>query len=157
MSRVELTILGEPMGKQRPRYSQYNGIVRTYTPQKTINYESLIAHEYNSKYGKLMFEKDIPVKATIIAYFGLTKSDYGKKGLNKSGREKMSIGYATKHLDLDNIIKIVLDALNSICFFDDKQVVCVESSKFYTLETPRVEIMLEGMVNESYNKEILLL
>ena len=50
--RVDLTILGEPMGKQRPRYSNYGGFVRTYTPQKTINYESLIAHEYNEKYGK---------------------------------------------------------------------------------------------------------
>ena len=52
--RVDLTILGEPMGKQRPRYSNYGGFVRTYTPQKTINYESLIAHEYNEKYGKVV-------------------------------------------------------------------------------------------------------
>lgn len=146
MSRiVQLTILGEPMGKQRPRYSSYGGFVRTYTPQKTINYESLIAHEYNEKYGKLMFDRDEPIKAYITAYFGLTKADFGKKGLNKSGREKMQGVYSTKHLDIDNVIKIVLDALNSICFVDDKQVVAVESSKVYTLETPRVEIILESL------------
>lgn len=146
MSRiVQLTILGEPMGKQRPRYSSYGGFVRTYTPQKTINYESLIAHEYNEKYGKLMFDRDEPIKAYITAYFGLTKADFGKKGLNKSGREKIQSVYSTKHLDIDNVIKIVLDALNSICFVDDKQVVAVESSKVYTLETPRVEIILESL------------
>lgn len=142
---VQLTILGDPMGKQRPRYSTYGGYVRTYTPQKTINYESLIAHEYNEKYGKLMFNRETPIKAYIHAYFPLSKGDYGKKGLNKSGREKMSMVYCTKHLDIDNVIKIVLDALNSICYVDDKQIVSVESSKSWTLETPRVEIILESL------------
>lgn len=145
MSRVELTILGEPMGKQRPRYSSYGGFVRTYTPQKTINYESLIAHEYNEKYGKLMFDKDAPIKATIIAYFPLAKVDYCKSGLSKSGKEKIKVGYCIKHLDIDNIIKIVLDSLNSICFYDDKQIVKVGSSKKWTTETPRVEIILESL------------
>ena len=142
---VYLTILGEPMGKQRPRYSMYNGNVRTYTPQKTINYESLIAHEYNEKYGQLVFDREEPVRVRICAYFGLSKADYGKKGLNKSGREKVEMGYCTKHLDLDNIIKIVLDALNSICYVDDKQVVIIESEKHWTTETPRVEIILSNV------------
>lgn len=145
MISVELNILGDPMGKQRPRYSSYGGFVRTYTPQKTINYESLIAYAYNQKYGKLMFDKNIPIKATITAYFGLSKTDYGKKGLNKSGKEKMEIGYAMKKPDIDNIVKVVLDALNSICFVDDNQISCVVSNKLYTLETPRVEIKLESL------------
>ena len=143
--RVDLTILGEPMGKQRPRYSNYGGFVRTYTPQKTINYESLIAHEYNEKYGKLMFDRDEPIIAYIYAYFPLTKGDYGKKGLNKQGREKMSKVFCTKHLDLDNIIKIVLDALNSICFYDDKQIVSIITYKKWTTETPKVEISLDSI------------
>lgn len=146
---VELTILGEPTGKERPRYSLYNGIVRTYTPQKTINYESLIVHEYNQKYGKLMFDKDEPIKATINAYFGLTKSDFSKKGLNKSGREKINQSFATIHVDIDNILKAVFDALNSICYYDDKQIAQVLGVKYYTLETPRVEIKLESLKEEN--------
>lgn len=144
MSEVKLTILGEPVGKQRPRYSTYNGYVRTYTPQKTINYESLIAHEYNEKYGKLMFDRDTPIHAHIYAYFPLSKTDFGKKGLNKNGREKVNMGFCTKHLDIDNIVKVVLDALNSICYVDDKQIVGVIAFKKWTLETPRVEITLIG-------------
>ena len=140
---VELTILGEPMGKQRPRYSMYNGIVRTYTPQKTINYESLIAHEYNQKYGKLMFERDRPIAAYIRAFFPLSKSDYGKKGLNKSGREKIAMRFCTKHVDLDNIVKCILDALNSICYVDDKQVVFITCEKQWTEGEAKVEIELE--------------
>lgn len=148
---VKLTILGEPESKQRPRYTNYGGFVRTYTPQKTINYESLIAHEYNSTYGKLMFERNTPISVVINAYFGLSKGDFGKKGLNKSGREKMEMGYCTTHKDLDNIVKVVLDALNSICYVDDKQIVVINACKFWTLETPRVEIILESLrdTNES--------
>ena len=145
MSCVELTILGEPMGKQRPRYSNYGGFVRTYTPQKTINYESLIAHEYNEKYGRLMFDKDTPLRAIIYAYFPLKKSDYGKKGLNKSGREKMEMGYCTKHIDIDNIVKLVLDSLNSICYVDDQQIVCITATKFWTNETPKVFVQISEL------------
>ena len=143
MSRVELTIFGDPMGKQRPRVSYANGIVRTYTPQKTINYESLIAHEYNEKYGKRMFDLNEPISAYVVAYFGLNKGDYGKNGLNKSGRTKMEQGFATTHIDIDNILKCLFDALNSICYPDDKQIVQVFASKRYTEDTPRVEIELD--------------
>ena len=146
---VELTILGEPIGKQRPRYSMYNGIVRTYTPQKTINYESLIVHEYNEKYGTLSFDRDIPVSISINAYFGLSSVDFGKKGLTISGRAKMEMGYCTKHIDLDNIVKVVMDALNSICYVDDKQVVEIIAQKHWTMETPRVEIIMESLINET--------
>ena len=149
---VKLTILGKPESKQRPRYSTYNGYVRTYTPQKTINYESLIAHEYNQKYGKLMFDREEPISVVINAYFDLAKTDFGKKGLNKSGREKMSMGYCTTHKDLDNIIKVILDALNSICYVDDKQIVVINACKFWTLETPRVEIILESLRKDYENE-----
>ena len=146
---VKLTILGEPESKQRPRYSTYNGYVRTYTPQKTINYESLIVHEYNEKYGKLTFDRNEPVSLVVNAYFGLSKSDFGKKGLNKSGREKMEMGYCITTKDIDNIVKIIMDALNSICYVDDKQIVVINACKFWTMETPRVEIILEGIKHET--------
>lgn len=139
---VQLTIFGEPQPKQRPRVSMANGFARTYTPEKTVNYESLVRHEYTCKYGGLSFEKEEPIEAIIKVYFALSSSDYGKKGLNKSGREKMSMVYCTKHKDLDNIIKCVLDALNSVCYPDDKQIVSINSCKCWTTESPRVEITL---------------
>lgn len=142
---VQLTILGEPQRKERPRYSTYNGYVRTYTPEKTRNYEAIIRHEYTAQYGKLMFDRDEPITVVINAFFGLAKADYSTKGLSKSGREKMETGYCTKHKDLDNIIKIILDALNGCCYLDDKQVVVVNACKFWTMYTPRVEIIIESL------------
>lgn len=145
MSKVELTILGTPVGKQRPRVSMANGIVRTYTPSKTTNYETLVAHEYMSKYKGQVFAIDEPIYAIVKAYFGLNKGDYGKKGLNKSGRDKMEKGFATTHIDIDNILKSVFDALNKICYPDDKQIVSVIATKEWTTDTPRVEIYLESL------------
>ena len=146
---VNLTIIGEPEAKQRPRVSMYNGIVRTYTPQKTTNYESLIRHEYTSKYGGLSFDRNTPIYVSIIAYFGLSKSDYGKKGLSKSGREKMNMGYCMTHKDLDNIAKIILDSLNQVCFVDDKQVVMLHCYKRWTTGTPKVEIAIGDIEYET--------
>ena len=145
MSKVELTILGTPVGKQRPRVSMANGIVRTYTPSKTTNYETLVAHEYMSKYKGQVFGVNEPIYAIVKAYFPLNKSDYGKKGLNKSGREKIELGFATTHIDIDNILKSVFDALNKICYPDDKQIVSVIATKEWTTDTPRVEIYLESL------------
>lgn len=140
-----MVILGDPVGKQRPRVSMANGVVRTYTPSKTANYETLIAHEYMSKYGKRMFEQGEHIRATVIAYFGLNKGDYGKKGLNKSGRDKIFGVYANTKVDLDNCLKCVFDALNSICYHDDKQIVEVFAQKVYTDDTPRIHIELEAI------------
>ena len=142
---VELTILGEPLGKQRPRVSMANGVVRTYTPTKTTNYETLVAHEYMSKYGKMVFGREEPIKAIIDIYFPLNKGDFGKKGLNKSGRAKISGRFATIKSDIDNILKCLFDALNTIAYPDDKQIVEVHAYKMYTLESPQVHIVLESL------------
>jgi hypothetical protein len=42
----ELTILGEPVGKGRARHSTWG----TYTPETTVNYETLVKLAYMDKY-----------------------------------------------------------------------------------------------------------
>lgn len=43
--------------------------------------------------------------------------------------------------DLDNHVKAVLDALNGICFIDDRQVTEIHAQKFFG--DPHIEIELE--------------
>jgi Holliday junction resolvase RusA-like endonuclease len=45
----------------------------------------------------------------------------------------------TSKPDLDNIIKLVKDAINCIVWRDDAQVVRIEADKFYS-DTPRVDV-----------------
>lgn len=48
----------------------------------------------------------------------------------------------TKKPDIDNIVKIILDAMNKFAFKDDTQVTKLEVEKRYS-EIPRVYIKIE--------------
>ncbi|KKN93644.1 hypothetical protein LCGC14_0194760 [marine sediment metagenome] len=45
-----------------------------------------------------------------------------------------------KSPDLDNYIKLILDALNGIIWEDDRYIVSINASKFYTTDNPRTEV-----------------
>ena len=140
MAQYSITIPGEPVGKARPRVT---GKGFAYTPKTTGNYETLIKELFFHKHGSLMLKGNI--HATLKAYFGLNKDDYGKTGLNKQGRQKLGGALRpTKKPDIDNIAKIVLDGLNGVAYMDDSQVVALSVEKRYA-QTPCVEIVPEAL------------
>lgn len=140
---VEIEVLGEPMGKQRPRASSWGGHARIYTPKKTLSYEGRFASAYWEKFpnGK---PTSLPIEVAIEATFALKKADYNSKGVpNKHGTAKLQgIERATKKPDCDNIAKAVLDGLNGVAFVDDSQVVCLIVKKDYGL-TPKVKVKIK--------------
>lgn len=146
---IKLVILGEPMGKQRPKATTINGVVRTYTPKQTVNYESQVVNEYRNQFKEMYFKPHEEIWATIIAYFKIPKQHYryhkrtNTTDLDKEG-ELMKQGKVRplKTPDCDNIAKICLDALNDIAYPDDSQITTILVMKFYS-EEPRVEITLE--------------
>lgn len=118
---IEFTIPGAAMGKQRPRVMK-NGI--TFTPAKTVNYEIFIKEIY-------MINK-LPVivgaiKAEILIIYGITKSTSKKDRLLMLS----DILKPCKKPDIDNIMKIIFDALNGIAYKDDSQIVQVSCRKMY--------------------------
>jgi Holliday junction resolvase RusA-like endonuclease len=132
---ISFIIPGEPMGKQRARTTKWG----SYTPEKTVNYETLVKVIYKEKYPKqeLIYT---PIKMSINAYLGIVKSTPKKNiplMLNNTIRP-------TKKPDIDNIAKIILDALNGICYKDDTQVISLTLNKYYGLE-PKVEVYIEGV------------
>ena len=138
---VKFEVLGTPVGKSRPKFSTVNGHAVAYTPAKTANYETLVRLSYQQKYAGCMFDKDIPLRAIIRAFFPIPKSASKKK------REQMEAGKIrhTKKCDADNIAKACLDALNGIAFYDDSQVCELSISKFYG-DTPKVEIIIDEVI-----------
>ena len=135
---IQFTVYGTPVGKQRPKFSTFNGHATAYTPQKTVNYENLVKLSVQQQQkGLKPFDKDVPLQADIIAYFLIPKSTSKKK------REAMLNGeiYHTKKPDADNIAKCILDALNGIAYYDDSQVVYVRCMKKFSDE-PRAEIII---------------
>lgn len=140
---ITLKVLGEPMGKQRPRATFVAGHATIYTPKKTQSYEGRFASAYGEKYPNTPPTSEA-VKVTIYAYFGLLKGDYNSKGsVNKKGMAKLNgETHCTKKPDTDNIAKAVLDGLNGVAFLDDSQVVSLTIIKTYSI-APRVEVAVE--------------
>lgn len=133
----KLTISGEPTAKQRPRMG--NGF--TYTPTKTVNYETLVKELFISNYpnGSLL---EGPLRMRVVAYFTIPESK------SKKVKEEMRNGIIrpTKKPDWDNIGKIISDALNTIAYKDDSQIVESSIQKFYS-DNPRVEVYINQMTN----------
>lgn len=138
---MKFTVYGKPVAKGRPRFSNRGGFVRSYTPEKTINYENLV---------KLSFIEQVEDKkklegmiyAEIIAYFPIPKSTSKKNAELMRNCEIMH----TKKPDCDNLAKSILDALNGIAYDDDSQVCSLLVSKFYG-DVARVEIELGEIRN----------
>lgn len=137
---IEFVVLGEPIAKQRPKVSVRNGYAHAYTPKDTLLYENKVSYAYKEVSNGYMFDRNDLLSVSITAYFPLNKGDYGKKGLNKSGRYKMEQHYAPTHKDIDNICKAVLDGLNGVAWLDDKQVCMLLGIKKWTQDNPRVEV-----------------
>lgn len=144
---ISFSVLGEPVAKQRPKISTFGGFARAYTPTKTQNYENKVLMSFQNELKCDNYEDtyfgDSLVEMEINVYFAIPKSCYCKKGLNKSGREKMDKIYCDTHKDLDNIVKSILDGLNKVAFKDDKQVVKINACKKWTTQMSRVEITIK--------------
>lgn len=44
---AEIVIKGEPVGKGRPKFARQGNYVKTYTPEKTVEYENLIKNLFS--------------------------------------------------------------------------------------------------------------
>ena len=129
---IKIIIDGEPVGKGRPRFNE-NG--KPYTPAKTRKYEQYIKMCYRVQNGQNRTPEGCAVAVTIRACFGVPKKTSKKK------REFMLKKFyplrPKKKPDVDNIAKVILDALNGLAWEDDKQITGLLITKEYS-ETPRV-------------------
>jgi len=132
---VKFIVPGKPVGKQRPRFSRTYTGVRTYTPQKTQEYENLVRISYRAVSKEKLKGA---ISATIYGYFEPPKS------ISKKQREQMLKGNISyiKKIDSDNLAKSILDALNGVAYDDDSQVCLLIVQKLYG-EKARVEVVLE--------------
>lgn len=122
---MDFIVDGKPQGKQRPRFSRISKTV--YTPNKTAKYEKQIAKAYTDAGGKCI-PADCYVSVNVSAFFPVPKS-YSKKKREDCLERRLR---PDKKPDMDNILKVVLDALNRVAYVDDKQVVELIGRKYYT-------------------------
>ncbi len=137
--KIKFTVLGEPQGKGRPRFGgkTKDGKPITRTPEQTVLYENLVVTEYRRQIGSLKFSDQDNLDLRIVAYYTIPASASKKKQKQMEDGELRP----AKKPDMDNIIKIVADSLNSIAYRDDAQIVDCQIRKFYSRQ-PRIEVTI---------------
>ena len=141
--KVEFIVPGQPQGKARARtVRDRRGNVHSYTPEATVQYESLIALEWRGTHS-LPFPKDVPISMEIEAVFRVPTS-YTKKKQQLAITGKI---YPTVKVDVDNCAKSIMDGLQGEAFPDDKQVVSLYVKKRYAAENeePHVKVCLSDV------------
>ena len=130
---IAFTVYGVPVAKGRPRFTR-KGFA--YTPKKTSE------AEFDFKMQSLKFKPpvplDCPLKLTARFFFPIPDSMPKKF---KAAAEGETMPH-TKRPDLDNVFKLVADAMNGIFFKDDNLLADVRIEKRYSVR-PRVEVCLE--------------
>ena len=126
---------GEPKGKERPRFC-HNGQI--YTPKQTTTYEQQIIFDYYKQCGNVKFDENSQLELFVKAYYKIPKSASKKKRMAMLSEEIRP----TKKPDGDNILKAVADALNGVCYKDDKSIVKMSIEKFYS-DVPRIEVVVQ--------------
>lgn len=107
MTEFSFSVEGEPVAKRRPRFTvrtKRNGgqYVHTYTDEITAAGELAVLRTFQSAYpGHVALAGRISV---MLAFY--------------EGPRQVE-----KRQDLDNLIKLVLDALNGVAWVDDRQIV----------------------------------
>ncbi len=135
----------EVVGKQRARTVRANGVTRSFTPKKTVDFERAIRDAWIDQVGLDWAEFSGPVHVYVAYERELAKSN----PKFWSGRED------TGKPDLDNVVKSVLDALNGVAFADDSQVVNIDAhSEFRAPHGSGNYVSVEVFyVDETYEKE----
>jgi len=114
---VRFTVLGEPRSKQRPRVTARG----TYTPTETRQAERTVQAAWRA------------TQADPFAFQVVVSIDF----YNGNKRRR----------DLDNMAKLVLDALNKVAYADDYQVVGLNLRKFQTTrERARTVVCLQEVI-----------
>lgn len=132
MQSVTFQVPGKPQGKARARtvYNKHLKQSISYTPEGDLLYENLIKTLYVQAAEGIRFERGTPVTLRIIARFEPPKS------VSKKRQRLMLEGEipVLKKPDIDNIVKVVADALNGAAYHDDTQIIFIVAKKAYSAE-----------------------
>lgn len=118
---ISFTVDMAPTGKGRPRHTRSGHV---YTPKATVDAEAIVAKEARKHFAAPLV---VPVAVRIEAYYAVPKSySKSKRVLALTDEIKPQV-----KPDIDNIAKLILDAMNGIAWSDDKAVTDLRIIKRY--------------------------
>ncbi len=139
--KAHFEVFALPIGKGRPKFGRVKTksgkeFTTAHTPEKTVEFENLIRVEYRTQCPDTYLHGQL--SADIVAFFPIPKSTSKKKAAEMLAGSILH----TKRPDGDNIVKAILDALNSTAYDDDSAVAVLRVEKRYG-DRPKVIIDIE--------------
>jgi Holliday junction resolvase RusA-like endonuclease len=122
VQQIEFTIPGRIRGKGRPKFARRGKFVQAYTPADTANCEAMVRSlGAEAMAGTSPFEGPLVLDVTLTQN---TPPSWSKK-------KRAAALHITGKPDVDNIVKLLGDALNGIIWGDDSQICQLHVRRFY--------------------------
>lgn len=137
---ISFSVPGLPIAKGRAKVSTFGGNVRLITPQKTVRYESTVALFARQAMGDRNL-CDCAVALSLVLHMPIPAS-WSKK---KQAMALLGQVWPTTKPDCSNVLKAIEDAMNSIVYRDDSQIVVLSVRKVYS-DHPRADVTVEALV-----------
>lgn len=119
----EFFIQAIPQGQGRPRFARMGKFVKTYDPKQSRDHKADIRYQVMYATHTVM---DGPLTMILEFFMPRPKSHYNSKGLKTNAPV-----WHISRPDIDNLIKICLDALKGVLWKDDTQVCNILAQKKY--------------------------
>ena len=132
--RTSLIVYGNPVAQARPKFARQGKFVRCYDPEKSRSFKETVKWQAIEQKAVMLTGA---LEMWLIFYLQRPKS------LPKK------VVFHTKKPDLDNLVKIIKDALEGICYANDSQISLSREEKLYS-DKPRVEILIIEREGISY-------
>ena len=130
---IKFIIPGKPVAKGRPKFSMRGGFASAYTPKKTKDAEKLIKEHAFSYIQSLVWCSTGEYNMPLASPLNVDITFYKKKP--KTCKTEMWV----QRPDIDNYVKLILDALNGVFWVDDSQIVELSARKVFG-EPERTEV-----------------
>jgi len=135
VSTFSFVIHTEPRPKKRPKVYRW----------ATVNPSKKDEEDVRILFKKIKTKPKKPLSQQIRVQFKFYVTP--PKSTPQWKYEYIENGYLrpNKSPDLDNYVKLILDALNGLLWEDDRFIVEIHSGKYYTLDRPRTEIFVSEL------------
>ena len=145
MRSVSFTVATSVQGKQRARTVTHGKggrplpQARSYTPKATTNAEGEVRAAFHNITPFWECVYDEPVQLTVLAYAAPPKALLTKKRLPLVIAE---LWQKLTKPDIDNVAKLIMDALNGVAWKDDALISDLIVRKRYSM-TPHTDVLIE--------------
>lgn len=138
-TRVQFTVLDKPFGKERPRFSRKTG--RAFTSKPTEIAEQAVRLSWHAA-GAVTLPDNVPLAMVVECFCERPKSHLRVGGSINATGLRMGETLSLAKPDIDNAVKLVMDALEGYAYPRDVTIAVLSARKSWG-SPARTEVTVE--------------